>query len=77
MATALRSEPNRVAELAQTSIPKLVLHGPTDDAWSPHAQASMAAELRATHVVIDGAVHSPAIEQPAATVAALLNHFRS
>jgi pimeloyl-ACP methyl ester carboxylesterase len=77
MGAAIRVEPDRVAELAAVAPPTLVLHGVNDDAWPPSIQAEMAARLSAEHVVIDGAAHSPAIENPPDTAAALINFWRS
>jgi pimeloyl-ACP methyl ester carboxylesterase len=77
MADALRSEPDRVSELAATGVPVLVVHGAADDAWTPGEQADMARRLGARHVVLPDAVHSPAVESPEATVAALLDFWRS
>jgi pimeloyl-ACP methyl ester carboxylesterase len=71
MADALRAEPDRVAELAATGVPTLVAHGADDDAWPPAAQRDMAARLVARYEVIASAAHSPAVENPAATVAVL------
>lgn len=71
MGLALRAEPDRTAELAATGIPMLVLHGERDDAWPPAEQADMARRLGARHVVVPHAMHSPAAENPDATVAAL------
>ena len=72
MGDALLTEPDRVAELAATGLRTLVLYGEADDAWLPQAQAAMAVRLGADVVVVPGALHSPAVEQPAATAAALL-----
>jgi pimeloyl-ACP methyl ester carboxylesterase len=71
-ATALTSEPDRVEELRATGLPCLVLYGEKDDAWTPAQQDEMAARLGCEVVVVDGAWHSPAVEQPDATLAALL-----
>jgi len=71
MCDAMLGEPDRVAELAATGVPVLVAHGAADDAWSPQLQTEMARRLGARHAVVESAVHSPAIEQPAATVAVL------
>jgi pimeloyl-ACP methyl ester carboxylesterase len=73
MGEALRSEPDRVDELraAAPALPLLVLYGAADDAWAPATQAAMAARLGAEQVVIADAVHSPAIENTAPTLAAL------
>jgi pimeloyl-ACP methyl ester carboxylesterase len=72
MGDALRSEPDRTDELKATGIPLLVAYGEHDDAWAPSVQASMAARLGAETVVIRDAIHSPAVQQPAATARALL-----
>ncbi len=71
-ADALRFEPDRVDALRATDVPVLVLHGADDDAWSPALQAQMAQRLRARHVVVPGAAHSPAVEQPRLTAEALV-----
>ena len=75
MADALVREPDRVAELRATGVPALVAYGEHDDAWLPHVQAEMAERLGAKHVVLPDALHSPAVENPTATVAALLDFF--
>ncbi|HEX5493443.1 MAG TPA: alpha/beta hydrolase, partial [Mycobacteriales bacterium] len=75
MGDALVAEPDRVDELRATAVPVLVCHGEADDAWSPATQARMAGRLGAAHVVIGGAVHSPAIENTTATVRALLDFW--
>lgn len=77
MADAMLSEPDRVAELAATGVPALVAHGEADDAWPPSVQADMARRLGARHEVIDGAIHSPAIENPPRTLAVLLDFWSS
>jgi pimeloyl-ACP methyl ester carboxylesterase len=77
MADAMTSEPDRVAELAGTGTPVLVAHGVADDAWTPAAQADMARRLGARHVVIAGSIHSPAVENPPETLAALLDFWTS
>jgi pimeloyl-ACP methyl ester carboxylesterase len=75
MGDALTSEPDRVQELAATGVPVLVAHGENDDAWLPALQADMARRLGARHVVVPGAMHSPAVENPAATLATLTAFF--
>lgn len=72
MGDAVLAEPDRVAELAATGVRVLVLHGAGDDAWTPAVQAEMAGRLGARRVVVADAAHSPAVENPPATVAALL-----
>jgi pimeloyl-ACP methyl ester carboxylesterase len=75
MGDALTSEPDRTAALAATGVPVLVCHGENDDAWLPPVQADMATRLGARHEVIPGAAHSPAIENTAPTVTALLKFW--
>jgi pimeloyl-ACP methyl ester carboxylesterase len=77
MADAMTREPDRVAELAATGVPVLVAHGAADDAWTPAVQEDMAHRLGARHEVIPGAIHSPAIENPARTVEVLLSFWAS
>ncbi|HEV2887004.1 MAG TPA: alpha/beta hydrolase [Jatrophihabitans sp.] len=76
MGDELRTAEDRTAELAGTGLPMLVLHGVADDAWLPAVQAGMARRLGAAHVVIAASAHSPAVENPAATVRALLDFWR-
>jgi pimeloyl-ACP methyl ester carboxylesterase len=75
MGKAVRTEPDRVAELAGTGVRVLVLHGTDDDAWPGSVQDEMAHRLGAELVVIPGAAHSPAVEQPAGTAAALMSFW--
>jgi pimeloyl-ACP methyl ester carboxylesterase len=77
MAEALRREPDRVAELAATDVPVLVAHGIDDDAWPPVEQKDMASRLAAGYEVIAECAHSPAVENPAATVAVLTEFWNS
>lgn len=75
MGDALRCEPDRTAALRATGVPVLVAYGEADDAWPPAEQAEMAARLGAAHAVIPGAIHSPAAQQPVATVEVLLRFW--
>jgi pimeloyl-ACP methyl ester carboxylesterase len=75
MGDALRAEPDRTAALAATGVPVLVAYGEADDAWPPAEQARMAVRLGAPSVSIAGAIHSPALQQPARTVEALLGFW--
>lgn len=75
MGDALLVEPDRTAELTAAGRPLLVIHGADDDAWPPAVQRQMAERLGAQHVVIAGAAHSPAVENPAATADALLEFW--
>ncbi|NIH85383.1 alpha/beta fold hydrolase [Amycolatopsis granulosa] len=76
MAAGLRTEPDRVEELAATGVPILVVAGERDDAWSVPAQRAMAARLGAPFELIPGAAHSPNTENPAALVRVLLRAWR-
>ncbi|SDG92376.1 Pimeloyl-ACP methyl ester carboxylesterase [Sinosporangium album] len=71
MAEEVLSAYDRTDELAQIGVPTLVLYGERDDGWPPHLQAEMAHRLDADCVVVPGAMHSPAVEAPATTAAAL------
>lgn len=77
MGQALRSIEDLTDELARTGLPMLVLHGESDDAWTPTTQAEMARRLGATHAVIPAAAHSPAVENPPDTLRALLDFWRN
>ena len=76
MGTALRTEPDRVSELATTlrsgTIPCLVVFGESDDAWPLTALHEMAARLDADVAVIPHAAHSPNTENPVALLEVLL-----
>jgi pimeloyl-ACP methyl ester carboxylesterase len=72
MARHLLTAPDRTAELARLDrIPMLVLYGEDDNSWSPGTQEAMARRLGACRVCIPAAAHSPAVEAPATTAAAL------
>jgi pimeloyl-ACP methyl ester carboxylesterase len=75
MGDALVSEPDRVDELRATGLPTLVVFGEADDAWSPSVQREMADRLGCAAVTVAGSVHSPAVENPEATVDALLRFW--
>ncbi|WP_055480691.1 alpha/beta fold hydrolase [Sphaerimonospora mesophila] len=74
MAEEVLNAPDRVAELVGHDLDVLVLYGEHDDGWPPLLQAEMAHRLDAECVVVPGAVHSPAVEAPETTAAAL-NRF--
>ena len=69
MGHALRSEPDRVDDLASalahTSTPCLIACGDTDDAWPIAAQRRMADRLGAPFATIPAAGHNPNVENPA------------
>ena len=75
MGDELRTVTDQTAELARLPLPVLVVHGEADDAWPPALQQAMAERLGATHRVIPQAAHSPAVENPAATVRALVDFW--
>jgi pimeloyl-ACP methyl ester carboxylesterase len=77
MGTSLRDEPDRTGQLAAAGKPIMVLHGVDDDAWPGPVQAEMASRLAATYRVIQAAAHSPAVENPPATAAALIEFWQS
>lgn len=81
MATALRSEPDRVDDLAAALVkieaPCLVVTGERDDAWSVPEQRAMAARLSAEFTLVPGAAHSPNTENPAAFLEILLRSWTS
>lgn len=75
MADALRSEPDRVVDLAATGVPVLVVHGADDDAWPPEVQREMAQRLDATYEVIPQTAHSAAVENPGALARVLVDFW--
>jgi len=75
MGETLRVEVDRTAELAALRLAILVLYGEADDAWSPALQSEMASRLAARRSVVSSAAHSPAVENPAGTAAALLDFW--
>lgn len=68
---------DRTDELRQVEVPTLVLYGEHDDGWSPETQMEMAARLGAEAVVVPSAVHSPAVEAPETTAAALVRFWNA
>ena len=76
MGAALRTEPDRVGELAaslrESGTPVAVIAGENDDAWPVPDQRDMAARLGTELVIIPHAAHSPAVENPGALLAVLL-----
>jgi pimeloyl-ACP methyl ester carboxylesterase len=77
MAGMLRTEPDRTGELAAALRARgagiAVLAGVADDAWPLRDQRDMARRLGTDLVLIPGAAHSPAVENPRALVALLLD----
>jgi pimeloyl-ACP methyl ester carboxylesterase len=68
---------DRVDELRQVELPTLVLYGEHDDGWPAETQSEMAANLNAECVVVPGAVHSPSVEAPETTAAALVRFWNA
>ncbi|MEV1176527.1 alpha/beta hydrolase [Nonomuraea sp. NPDC049784] len=77
MAEQVLSMYDRTDELREIEVPTLVLYGEHDDGWPPEAQSEMAARLGAECVVVPGAVHSPAVEAPETTAAALVRFWNA
>jgi pimeloyl-ACP methyl ester carboxylesterase len=77
MAEQVVSMRDRTDELREIEVPTLVLYGEHDDGWSPETQSEMAARLGAECVVVPGAVHSPAVEAPETTAAALVRFWNA
>ncbi|HEY7049157.1 MAG TPA: alpha/beta hydrolase [Jatrophihabitantaceae bacterium] len=75
MGNGVIDEPDRVAALRATGLPVLVLTGVDDDAFPPSGQAEMAQRLGASFVEIADAAHSPAVDNPPATAAALIRFW--
>jgi pimeloyl-ACP methyl ester carboxylesterase len=71
MGREVLDSPDRVEELCGSGLATLVLFGEHDDGWPPAIQAEMADRLDAECVVVPGAAHSPAVEAPETTAAAL------
>jgi len=76
MADIARSAPDRVSALAalrrETGLPIMVLYGAQDtDVWDVGDFADLGRRLQADTVALPGTGHSPAVEDPAAMVAAL------
>lgn len=75
-AESMADEPDRSDELLAAGISSLVVSGKRDRrVWSHVTYAEMASRLRADHVVIPKASHSPNMEQPAVLAEALLGFF--
>jgi pimeloyl-ACP methyl ester carboxylesterase len=75
-AESMADEPDRSAELVAASISSLVVFGKRDRrVWTHDAYAEMADRLRAGHVIIPKASHSPNMEQPALLAEALLEFW--
>lgn len=77
MTRQVLSARDRCDELIQVEVPTLVLYGEHDDGWPPVMQSEMARRLGAECVVVPGAAHSPAVDAPETTAAALIRFWKS
>jgi len=71
----LLADEDRLADLRSRTVPLFVVTGTDEDVWSADELAAMAQELGVDCAVIAGAGHSPAVDQPAATAAALIEFW--
>jgi pimeloyl-ACP methyl ester carboxylesterase len=76
-ARILLDEPDLTDALAALDLATHVVFGDADDAWTPTAQTSMADRLGARRSIIEGAGHSPAVDDPRATAEALIEGWRT
>jgi pimeloyl-ACP methyl ester carboxylesterase len=75
-AESMADEPDRSDELVAAGISSLVVFGKRDRrVWTHDAYAEMASRLRAGHVIIPKASHSPNMEQPGILAEALLEFW--
>jgi pimeloyl-ACP methyl ester carboxylesterase len=77
MAEEVLNAPDRINEMRQCGLDILVLYGEHDDGWPPLLQSEMARRLGAECVVVPGAVHSPGVEAPETTAAALTRFWNA
>lgn len=77
MARHLGSAADRTQDLVAVDVPTAVLRGEDDDAWPHEAQNALATALGTRVVVVSGAAHSPAVEQPESTRDALVRIWLS
>ena len=71
IADHLASAVDRSGELATLDLPVSVMRGRDDDAWPHDVQARLADALGTRVVVVSGAAHTPAVENPEETRDAL------
>ncbi|GAA4742096.1 alpha/beta hydrolase [Actinomycetospora chibensis] len=81
MGDALRSEPDRTAELVAAvrarRVPCLIVCGIDDDAWPVTMQRTMADRLEAEFASIPHAAHAPNVENPVALLDVLVPTWRT
>jgi pimeloyl-ACP methyl ester carboxylesterase len=68
MGQSLLNEPDHTEALRASGVRTLVLHGTDEDVWLSEVQDEMAQRLNAPLIVIDKAAHSPALDNPIATI---------
>lgn len=71
IARLLVETPDLTSSLGRLQLAVSVLRGEDDDAWPHEVQDRLASDLGTTVVVVAGAAHSPAVEQPERTRDAL------
>ncbi|WP_030264141.1 alpha/beta fold hydrolase [Streptomyces violens] len=74
-ARQIAGEPDRVAALAAVPLPKHVLSGAVDYAWPVPQLDEMAERLGARRTVVASAEHSPNVDRPEETAAALASFW--
>ncbi|GAA0950303.1 alpha/beta hydrolase [Nonomuraea longicatena] len=77
MAEQVLTMRDRTDELREIEVPALVLFGEQDDGWPTESQVEMSVRLQAECVVVPGAAHSPAVEAPETTAAALIRFWNA
>ena len=75
MGTQITEATDRTPELAAAGVPLMVAYGVDDYIWQPSQQADMAARLGARHEVIPDCAHSPAVQNPDAFSALMIDFF--
>lgn len=73
----LAAAPDRIDDVARTEVAAFVVYGEDDDAWPIELQDRMAVRLGSAPVVIAGAGHSPAVDQPETTADVLARLWSS
>ncbi len=71
----LLDAPDRVDAVAALGLPRAVVRGVDDTAWAHDVQTDMAYRLGVEVVLVHGAAHSPAVENPGVLARALGDFF--
>jgi pimeloyl-ACP methyl ester carboxylesterase len=74
-AEQLLADEDRLGDLRLRTMPLLVLTGAAEDVWSADELVAMADDLGAEVAVIADAGHSPAVDRPLETAAAMINFW--